>query len=330
MRRAYPNAPTPWLDLSTGINPIPYPLPALPPDCFTNLPEPEAVARLEAIAAAAYGVADPSMVVAAPGTQILIDLIPRLFPHPTAAILSPTYGEHAAAWARAGSTITALHHLAAHTDQPVVVLCNPNNPDGRITAPEPLLKLADRLATRRGMLIIDEAFADLAPPGTSLAPHLATTDRPIIMLRSFGKTYGLAGIRLGFAIAAPARAASIRAALGDWAVSGPAITIGTAALPDRPWRDAARSRLTTDAAALDHALRDAGMTILGGTCLFRLAATPNAAALFEHLAQAGIITRRFAAEPTWLRFGIPGTDAARSRLIAALQPRPLRPIAPDD
>ncbi len=185
-----------------------------------------------------------------------------------------------------------------------------------------MITLADRLATRSGILVIDEAFADLAAPGTSLAPHLTTADRPIIILRSFGKTFGLAGIRLGFAIAAPSLAASIREALGDWAVSGPAITIGAAALADRPWRDAAQARLTADAAALDQALRDAGMTILGGTCLFRLATTPNAAALFEHLAQAGIMTRRFVAAPTWLRFGIPGTDAARSRLVTALTNAP--------
>jgi cobalamin biosynthetic protein CobC len=314
MKLAYPNAFVPWIDLSTGINPTPYPVPALPPDCFTRLPEPEAVARLETIAAHAYGATDPAMVVAAPGTQILIDLLPRLLAHPTVAILGPTYGEHAAAWARAGSSVTALHDLGDYTNQTALVLCNPNNPDGRITPPTALLDLATRTRT----LIVDEAFADLSPAGTSIVPHFTAAHPSLIILRSFGKTYGLAGIRLGFAIAAPPMAATIRAALGAWAVSGPAIAIGTAALADDTWRDAARNRLTAATAALDQILTSAGMTIVGGTPLFRLASTPQAPHLFERLAQAGIMTRKFAAEPHWLRLGIPGTTAATARLIAAL------------
>ncbi|MGC9270117.1 threonine-phosphate decarboxylase CobD [Acidiphilium sp.] len=316
MRRRYPAAPEPWIDLSTGINPIAYPLPSWSDDCFTRLPEPEAVTRLERLAASAYGVGDPVMVAAAPGTQILIDLLPRLLAQPHVAILGPTYAEHAAAWARAASTVTMIATIDDIATPGSVVLCNPNNPDGRIIAPAALRPLADRLASRGGYLIIDEAFADLAPPGTSLAgdlPHPA-----LIILRSFGKTYGLAGVRLGFALAAPPITAMIRAALGPWAISGPALTAGAAALADRDWLTATRNRLRDDTATLDRLLSEAGMTGQGGTALFRLVSTPRAALWCDHLARAGVMVRRFEADPTWLRFGIPGPPAAWARLRHAL------------
>ncbi|MCW8307491.1 threonine-phosphate decarboxylase CobD [Acidiphilium sp. PA] len=316
MRQAYPAAPQPWIDLSTGINPIPYPVPTLPPDCFTRLPDPEAATRLESIAAAAYRVSDPAMVAAAPGTQILIELLARLLPRPHIAILGPTYAEHQAAWARGGGRVDLIHDLDALPAPSSLVLCNPNNPDGRIIPPARLRALADHLAARGGLLVIDEAFADLAGPATSMAeslPHPA-----IVILRSFGKTYGLAGIRLGFALADAPRAAAIRTALGPWAVSGPAIAIGTIALADPAWLTATRHRLTRAAATLDRLLTDAGMTLIGGTPLFRLAATASASAWHDRLARAGIMTRRFDDQPAWLRFGLPAGRAAWARLAAAL------------
>ncbi|MFC7608038.1 aminotransferase class I/II-fold pyridoxal phosphate-dependent enzyme [Teichococcus aestuarii] len=233
-RRQFPGAPEPFLDLSTGINPIPWPVPPLPPEAFTRLPEPEAEAALRAVAAAAYGAADPAMVAAAPGTQLLIQLLPRLFPQPALRVLSPTYAEHAACWRAAGTAVAEVASFAAldgPADGPgAALLCNPNNPDGRRYAPEELRALADRMAARGGLLVVDEAFAELEPdtPGAAaLLPHPA-----LILLRSFGKSHGPAGVRLGFALAAPERAAAIRAALGPWAVSGPALAIGRAALAD--------------------------------------------------------------------------------------------------
>jgi cobalamin biosynthetic protein CobC len=303
-QRRFPDAPLPWIDLSTGINPIPYELPPLPPTAFTRLPEPEDVAALEAAAAAAYGVADPACAVAAPGTQALIHLLPRLLPPRSVAVLSPTYAEHAAAWALAGHRVASVETPASLARSDVAVLCRPNNPDGGIVPAKKLLDLADELASRGGLLVVDEAFADCE--GCSLAPALP---RPgLLLLRSFGKCYGLAGVRLGFALGEPAWAARLRDALGPWAVSGPALHAGLSALPDRAWLEAAAARLARDAGALDELLAAAGCHILGGTRLFRLVQHDGAAALEERLSGAGILVRSFPARPGMIRFGLPGPD----------------------
>ncbi len=316
-RRLFPSAPQPWLDLSTGINPQAYPLPALSRDCFSRLPELEELEALQEAAASAYAVADPAMVVGAPGTQIIIDLLPRLLGVRSVAVLGPTYAEHAHAWSKAGAEVTTVSTLEALSDAAVAVLCNPNNPDGRCFTAAHLLALAETLAARGGLLVVDETFADLESTDLSLAaalPHSA-----IIILRSFGKTYGLAGLRLGFALAAPARASLIREALGPWAVSGPAIAIGQAALKDRTWLAATSERLMHETRQLDTCLSDSGLRVLGGTQLFRLAVTENAATVFSRLGHAGIFVRRFADQPTWLRFGVPGSTADMQRLQAALR-----------
>ena len=315
-RRRFPAAPAPFIDLSTGINPHAYPVGDLPAEIFARLPEPEALARLVAAAAGAYGAGDPALLAAAPGTQILIELLPRLWPPKSVAVLGPTYAEYAAAWERAGSAVSRIAALDELGDQKGVVVCNPNNPDGRIIPPPVLLRLADRMQQRGGLLVVDEAFADLAPEGTSLAPALPHP--ALILLRSFGKTYGLGGLRLGFALASRERRAVISKALGPWAVSGPAIAVGTRALSDEPWRAAMRARLATEAASLDACLAGAGFAILGGTPLFRLAESPSASAWFEHLGEAGILVRRFEEMPGRLRFGLPGDPASWSRLRAAL------------
>ena len=308
-RARFPMAPGPWIDLSTGINPLPYPMPALRPEVYHRLPEPEEVRQLEAAAAWAYGAADPHTVVAAPGTQILVSLLPHLLRPGRVAILGPTYAEHAAAWAAAGNTVSMVADPAALDGAPAAVLCNPNNPDGRRTHGAELAALARRV----GMMIVDEAFADLEEPGLSLAPTLPPN---AIVLRSFGKAYGLAGLRLGFAVASLPMARAIRNALGPWAVSGPAIAVGTAALSDAAWRDAARARLQADVARLDALLTRSGLRAAGGTLLFRLGQHARAAAIFDRLGRSGILVRRFEAEPGWLRFGIPG--GGWDRIEAAL------------
>jgi cobalamin biosynthesis protein CobC len=319
-RARFPDAPEPWLDLSTGINPHAYPLPDLTDAAFARLPEPEEQAELERLAAAAYGAADPAMVVAAPGTQVLISLLPRLFPAAEAAVLGPTYNEHAAAWRSAGIAVREVGEFDALAEAGAAVLCNPNNPDGRRHPPGALLALADRMAARDGLLIVDEAFADLEPAwaGETLALARHLPHPALIVLRSFGKTYGLAGLRLGFALTAPERAATLRAAFGPWAVSGPALAVGRAALADAAWRATMAARLAADTVRLDALLAEAGLRVLGGTRLFRLTESGRAPAWFERLGRAGILVRAFPDQPTRLRFGLPGTEADWTRLRATL------------
>lgn len=319
-RRAFPNAPEPFLDLSTGINPYPYQLPALAAALFERLPDTGALDRLMAAAAAAFGAPSPACVVAAPGTQILLPLVAALAPAGRAAILSPTYAEHARAATLADHHVVEVAEFAQLGAADLAVVVNPNNPDGRIVSKADLLALAEAEA---GLLVVDEAFMDVGPPDTGLSSDVLRGN--IVVLRSFGKFFGLAGVRLGFAIAAPDIAARLRAALGPWAVSGPAIAVGTAALSDHAWIAATREKLAQAAQRLDQLLADAGLTLVGGTSLFRLVETPAAPAMFETLGRAGILVRRFKAQPTWLRFGLPGDEEAWDRLASALATRSSSP-----
>lgn len=314
-RRLFPDAPEPVVDLSTGINPVPYPLPFLPPQAWTRLPEPEAVADLERAAATAYRLSDPAMAVAAPGSQLLISLLPHLLPHRRVAILGPTYAEHALAWRGVGATVREVDTPEALLGADIGIIGQPNNPDGRHIAPTLARTLAASLAARGGLLIVDEAFADFSPH-ISLAPELPHPG--LLVLRSFGKAYGLAGLRLGFALAPTPLAEQVRRALGPWAVSGPALTIAAQALRDATWLARAGARLAADSERLDRLLAPYGR--LGGTSQFRLLQTSTAQSLFARLGRSGIAVRRFRSRPEWLRFGLPADEAAWHRLDLVLNP----------
>jgi cobalamin biosynthetic protein CobC len=314
-RLRYAHAPEPWIDLSTGINPFPYPLPALLPEVWARLPLRCEELELKRAAANRYGAADPESVVAAPGTQALIQIIPRLIGPSRVAILSPTYAEHAIAWKREGHHVREVTTLAEAQGADVIVAVNPNNPTGRLIPPGELAQAALVLAARGGLLIVDEAFMDVIEPSQSIVPRLPPAT---IVLRSFGKMYGLAGLRLGFAIAEAALSQRLCHLLGPWAVSGPALAIGARALADDAWLAKVRHRLAADAVRLDGLLMRAGCQVLGGTSLFRLAGRPSAKALLQRLGRNGILVRHFANEPSWLRFGIPAGEMAWRRLEAAL------------
>jgi cobalamin biosynthetic protein CobC len=308
-RTAWPNAPTPWLDLSTGINPCPYPVPALAPETWSRLPDPESLRALETAAAAAFGVDDPARVVAAAGSEALIRLLSRLISARRIAISTRTYGGHADAWRAAGAEVVDPGDPAAD----LRVLVNPNNPTGRVLPPDQVLDLTE------GPLLVDEAFMDI-DPAYSVAPLAGGPGHErLIVLRSFGKFHGLAGARLGFLIAEPDLAARVRQALGDWPVSGPAIAAGLAAYPDTAWARQTRQRLIESTVQMDSLLRRAGFEIAGGTLLFRLTRAADAPRRFEALAQAGILTRPFPWDETLIRFGLPGSDRDWLRLADALE-----------
>ena len=319
-RLRFAHAPRPWIDLSTGIDPHAYPVGKLPKSAWMRLPEPSAVRALEAVAASAYGARDADGVVAAPGTQALIQWLPRLIGARRVAILGFTYAEHQASWRAAGASVATVDGIEALGGHDVAVVVNPNNPDGRRIAPQALAELGARLARKGATLIVDEAFMDAEPVAHSLVPRLPPTGT--VVLRSFGKFYGLAGLRLGFAIASPELAGRIRLGLGPWAVSGAAIEIGGRALADTAWRARTIARLAKDAARLDAILERAGFEIIGGTALFRLARHSRAHAWFEHLGRQGIWVRNFASShEDRLRFGLPGSAGAWRRLEAAFGKR---------
>jgi cobalamin biosynthetic protein CobC len=318
-RRLFPGAPEPFIDLSTGINPHSYPVPQLSSELFARLPEPGALERVAAAAAAAYGAPSRHHVVPAPGTQILLAAIAAQVAPGRAAVLGPTYGEFARTAALAGHRVTELADIARIAEADLAIVANPNNPDGRVLARAELCGVAEAQRGRSGLLVIDEAFMDVGPLEASLSGEVAGSN--IVVLRSFGKFYGLAGVRLGFALAPPDLAARLAAWLGPWAVSGPALAIGAAALVDSAWAQAMRERLDAEARRLDAALAAAGLDVAGGTSLFRLVEARAADEVFRHLGRAGIWVRRFAERPAWLRFGLPADEAAWERLRAALADR---------
>jgi cobalamin biosynthetic protein CobC len=317
-RSLFPDVPQPWIDLSTGINPRPYPAPRASQRARNRLPDPTELARLEALAADAFGVEDASRVVATAGTECALRLLPQIVNLRSAVIVGPTYGSHADAWTRSGALTQTIDRDEVHMHAQRAVcltIVNPNNPDGHIVARPQLLALHDSLSWHSGMLIVDEAFADVAPEVSVAgadAPHL-------IVLRSFGKFFGLAGLRLGFVIAAEPIAAALRGLVGEWPVSSDALAAGLSAYGDQSWAVRERATLQKSARRLDQLLVRSGFALAGGTSLFRLARASDARERFARLLAAAILVRPFDFDAGLLRFGLPrGRDQWR-RLAAALE-----------
>jgi len=295
-----------WIDLSTGINRQPYPVPRLSPDAWRNLPTAAAKAALMEVAATAFGTAAPGLAVA--GAQAAIQMMPLLARNGLARVLSPTYNEHAACLGQAGWRVEEVGELEALSGADLAVVVNPNNPDGRRYCRKALRRLSV------GRLVIDESFADPAP-GESL---VAEADESLLVLRSFGKFWGLAGLRLGFVYGGEEVIRRMSALAGPWPISGPALEIGRIALDDRGWRRETIRRLAGEVSRLDALAAGAGWTQAGGTLLFRLYETPNARESQAALARHHIWTRRFPYSESWLRLGLPGSEDEWRRLEAAL------------
>jgi cobalamin biosynthetic protein CobC len=313
----YPLAPQPWVDLSTGINPICWAVPHLSSALYQRLPLAADMTRMMAAAAEAYGLPANASIVPVPGSEVAIRLLPRVARTEAVGILAPTYGSHAAAWRDGGAEVhelNALPELRRH-DLETLVVVNPNNPDGRTISRADLTAFAQAWTMTGRRLIVDEAFADVRPDASLLA--LPKLPAGTVVLRSLGKFFGLAGLRVGFVIAAEVDAAIWRGLLGDWPVSGPACEIATAALRDTTWIAATRTRLAADRKRLDGVLARAGLKVIGGTDLFGLFEARDGVDVLDHFARAGILVRGFAAAPQRYRFGLPADEAAWQRLEAA-------------
>ena len=273
-----------WLDLSTGINPVPYPVGHISGAAWTALPDTGAYTRLIAAARAFWNVPDGAMILPAPGASALIARMPQVANVRSVSIPGPTYNEHAAAFRAQGVTVEGAG------DAQVVV--HPNNPDGKLWTGD----------VHERFTVVDESFCDVCPE----ASHIAlSADERVVILKSFGKFWGLAGLRLGFAIGHPDTLAPMADLLGPWAVSGPALEIGARALEDYGWAAQTRARLAQDAARLDHLI---GAEVVGGTDLFRLYEVDDAAAWQDRLARGHVWSRVFPYSDRWLRLGLPAPD----------------------
>ncbi|CDX12776.1 Threonine-phosphate decarboxylase [Mesorhizobium sp. ORS 3324] len=280
------------------------------------MPESERLRELAEIAANAYGAPSAAHVAAAPGTQILLPRVASLVTPGKALVLGPTYAEHARAAAIAGHAVAEVQDFDALADADLAVLVNPNNPDGRIIGRDRLLDLAAQLRGKGGLLVVDEAFMDVGPTEHSLAGDVGLGG--IAVLRSFGKFFGLAGVRLGFALADALTVERLEAQLGPWAVAGPALEYGIRALADAEWQAAMRQRLAADAERLDALLGRFGVPVTGGTSLFRYLSLADATTLFSALGERGVLVRHFVGRPHVLRVGLPGSEEEWLRLEGAL------------
>ncbi|KCV81266.1 cobalamin biosynthetic protein [Actibacterium atlanticum] len=302
--------PSDWIDLSTGINRVPYPMPDIPPARWQNLPTKAEIAALCDAAARAYRTQAPILPLA--GAQGAIQLIPQLRIPGEARVLAPTYNEHAASLRAGGWTVQDVPTLKDLHGADLAVVVNPNNPDGQTFSAAQLKALRDKV----GLLVVDESFAD---PRPDLSVASIAADKPgLLVLRSFGKFYGLAGLRLGFVLGHGDDIAKLAEAAGPWPISGAAIEIGLKALADTQWAAQTTARLRSEVPRIDVIAAGAGWDSAGGGELFRLYATPNAEAAQDRLAKSHIWSRIFPWSPSLIRLGLPGTPAEWARLKDAL------------
>ncbi len=303
-----------WLDLSTGINPNGWPVPDLPAACWQRLPEQDD--GLEQAAADYYG---SNHLLPVAGSQAAIQLLPKLRKPGRVGVLQPSYAEHAAAWRRAGHEVVEVTPPTIEQQLPsldVLLLVNPNNPSGDRFTPEQLTQWQQQLHLRGGWLVVDEAFMDAEESVLSMLSRCG--GEGLVVLRSLGKFFGLAGIRVGFLFAWPLLLKQVARQLGPWHVSGPAREVARRALQDTVWQQGIKGRLQQDSRRLAALLQGCGLTPAGGTHLFHYVRHAEAEAMHRQLAAEGIFTRLFASPPA-LRFGLPGTEADWERLHQAMQ-----------
>jgi cobalamin biosynthetic protein CobC len=305
-----------WLDLSTGINPVPAPLPASSERLWQALPDEDLTEACLDAARRCYGVPQASALVAAPGVQALIQLLPSLRPGATAAVLSPTYGEYSHVFSTLGAGSRSVDSISALNAAGIAIIVNPNNPDGRILAPGELLAMAESQAAKGGLLVVDEAFCDLTPD-LSVARHAGM--RGLLVLKSFGKFFGLAGVRLGFAAGHADDVGVLASHLGPWAVSGPALAAGAHCLGDDVLVAQTAEAIRANSALQKALLAEAGLPVIADAGLFHLVDVADAAALHEGLARQHILTRIFGFNPHWLRLGLCADGTQRARLASALK-----------
>lgn len=303
-----------WLDLSTGVNPHPWDAPTPPPACWSRLPD-----SRDGLLEAAAGYYGADSLLATPGSQAALALLPFLRAPSRVAVIDPGYAEHAAAWTRAGHEVVPISSAQLATGVgaafDVLVVINPNNPDGTYFEPETLLEWRTALAARGGWLVVDEAFVD-PTPGYSLAPCCPAPG--LVVLRSIGKFFGLPGMRVGFALGAEELLSRLEEALGPWSVNGPGRWVARQALLDTDWHERTRATLFAEGDRLRGLLADLFRRRVAGTPLFATVLSPRAAAIHERLAEAGILARLLDRQDG-LRLGLPPDERSWQRLESTLR-----------
>jgi len=307
-----------WLDLSTGINPNGYPIPRIPDSIWLRLPE-----NLDGLIDAAQHYYQCDSLLAVAGSQAAIQALPQLRKASVVGLVTPSYAEHVHAWRRAGHSIVGLsaNDIELHINQlDCLVLVNPNNPSACRFSKEQCFAWLEVLQKKNGWLIVDEAFIDCMPE-LSLSSYAPL--KGLIILRSIGKFFGLAGIRAGFVLAEADILEQLNELLGPWALSNPTRFVTVCALQDKQWQDDMQVQLQQGSERLAHLLRDYQLMPAGSTSLFQWVVVDNAEEIHYLLAKQAVFTRLFT-QPASLRFGLPANEAEWAHLTAALQAISLR------
>ena len=324
VKARYPEVKEHWIDLSTGLNPVPYPWQSKVPDeklleAAARLPQTTQLEECVEAWGSYLGATGGENWLLTSGSQAVINILPHLLPGYQAVIAVPNYGEHARVWAPNERPTIFLNREDIEIYEPeekqILLLTSPNNPDGYCWPKDVLLQLANRLLNKQGYLLVDEAFGDLAPKQSMVTEAMPPN---IILLRSFGKFFGLAGVRLGFVCMPETLKAGAIERLGPWAVNGMAATIGAYALRDHVWIRETRERLRANARTFRTILTDSGFKIIGGTDLFCLAEHTDAVNITHRLNTRAIHVRRFDYSPNWIRFGLAANEDDYDRLREAL------------
>lgn len=310
-----------WVDLSTGINPFAYPVPQIDAKIWSRLPSQDRLHDLKNTARKAYNVPQEMMCLAASGSQTIIQIVPYLMPPSAVAIIGPTYEEHGLCWRAAGHRVRDISKADdVHDRDQIVILTRPNNPGGEIEDIHACNRLAQNLMRRHGLLVVDETFADGLD--ISLIPHFSDAvfaKMNLLILRSVGKFYGLAGGRVGFGLGRGIVMQRLAARLGPWPIAGPCIEAGITALDDEVWRKDMLEKLQVQRDKLCSVLAQIGLQAEGGALLFQTVRTSLAHDLFQHLLQHFIYVRRFDYDRELLRFGLPGPAEQMWRLEDGLK-----------
>ena len=316
------------LDLSTGLSPWSYPVPPVPDYVWQRLPYD--MTGLMASASAYYS-CPPEYITPVAGVQDAICRVPYYLSN---AKLSGTrlsgiassetivalpvlgYQEYRRAWSKAGyplvfyQNLSELQQLVLRNSSMHVVIINPNNPSASLLLAEDLLALQQQLLGK-GYLIVDEAFMDVSEnQSLSSFAHLDN----LIVLRSFGKFFGLAGVRLGFTLGGGDLIEQLRADVNPWGVSYPAIWLGAQALKDNAWCQQQRQRITIQANQLLPLIRDkiSPDTTSAGLFLTVIGKQALLGAIYQRAVKEGILLRYDTLDHhrAWLRIGLPGKQMA--------------------
>ncbi len=301
-----------WIDISTGISPFSAPIPELSLESWQRLPEPSSLSELAHIAQRYYGASQKCVVTS--GSQFVINHLPDLL-EGDVGIVEPTYGEYAGAFARQNRDFRSISSIDDIGDVQSIILANPNNPTGRVFSQKELFDLAAKLSACSGYLIVDEAFCDVSDQTSMLAGNSIDN---LIVLRSFGKFFGLAGARIGFVFAQDEILDQIEQLQGPWAVSGPSMAVAKHVLTSNHIRQDLLKKITTRHSDMLNMLKDTGLEIIGGTKLFMLVGDDNAIDLHEHLLKHKILTRKFDYQSKWLRLGLTRNQEEDGRLKDAI------------